>query len=149
MDSTIVSEICHCTHGQYNSRVSECSQYQKYVIVHMDSTIVGSVNVHSQEGKYKCHCTHGQYNSIRNMSLYTWTVQQYQKYVIVPYKLLCLRKALIVYQWDRIMVFNATFNNISAISWRPVLLVEKTGVPGENHRPATSHSQTLSHKVVL
>jgi len=28
------------------------------------------------------------------------------------------------------MMFNATFNNISAISWRPVLLVEETGVPG-------------------
>jgi hypothetical protein len=27
----------------------------------------------------------------------------------------------------RIMVFNATFNNISAISWRLVLLVEETG----------------------
>jgi len=26
------------------------------------------------------------------------------------------------------MVFNATFNNISVISWRSVLLVEKTGV---------------------
>jgi len=26
------------------------------------------------------------------------------------------------------MVFNATFNNISAISWRSVLLVEETGV---------------------
>jgi hypothetical protein len=31
------------------------------------------------------------------------------------------------------MVFNATFNNISLILWRSVLLVEKTGVPGENH----------------
>ena len=30
-----------------------------------------------------------------------------------------------------IMVFNATFNNISAISWQSVLLVEETGVPGE------------------
>jgi hypothetical protein len=29
-------------------------------------------------------------------------------------------------------VFNATFNNISAISWRPVLVVEEAGVPGEN-----------------
>jgi hypothetical protein len=27
------------------------------------------------------------------------------------------------------MVFNATFNNISDISWRSVLLVEETGVP--------------------
>ena len=30
------------------------------------------------------------------------------------------------------MVFNATFNNISVISWPLVLLVEETGVPGEN-----------------
>jgi hypothetical protein len=27
------------------------------------------------------------------------------------------------------MVFNATFSNISVISWRSVLLVEETGVP--------------------
>ena len=27
------------------------------------------------------------------------------------------------------MVFNATFNNISAISWRSVLLVEETRIP--------------------
>ena len=37
------------------------------------------------------------------------------------------------------MVFNATFNNISVISWRSVLLVEETGVPGENHVPVASH----------
>jgi len=37
------------------------------------------------------------------------------------------------------MVFNATFNNISVISWQSVLLVEETGVPGENHQPATNH----------
>ena len=37
------------------------------------------------------------------------------------------------------MVLNATFNNISAISWQSVLLVEGTGVPGENHRPVTGH----------
>jgi hypothetical protein len=39
----------------------------------------------------------------------------------------------------RVMVFYTTFNNISVISWRPVLLVEETGVPGENHRPAAFH----------
>ena len=27
----------------------------------------------------------------------------------------------------------------SVISWRSVLLVEETGVPGENHRSVTSH----------
>ena len=42
------------------------------------------------------------------------------------------------------MVLNATFNNISAISWWPVLLVEETGVPEENHWPVASH---LSHNV--
>ena len=37
------------------------------------------------------------------------------------------------------MMFNATFNNISAISWQSVLLVEETGGSGENHRPVASH----------
>jgi len=37
------------------------------------------------------------------------------------------------------MVFNATFNNISVISWWSVLLVEETGVSAENHRPVASH----------
>ena len=35
------------------------------------------------------------------------------------------------------MVFNATFNNISVILWRSVLLVVEIGVSGENHRPVT------------
>ena len=46
------------------------------------------------------------------------------------------------------MVFNATFNNISVISWWSVLLVEETGVPGENHRPIVSHGHNLSHNVI-
>jgi hypothetical protein len=41
------------------------------------------------------------------------------------------------------VVFDVTFNNISAISWRSVLLVEETAVLGDNHRPVTSHCQTL------
>jgi hypothetical protein len=46
------------------------------------------------------------------------------------------------------MVINATFNNISVISWQSVLLVEETGGPGESHRLVASHWQTLSHNVV-
>ena len=46
------------------------------------------------------------------------------------------------------MVFYATFNNISVISWRSVLLVEETRVHGENHGPVTSHRQSLSHNIV-
>jgi len=37
------------------------------------------------------------------------------------------------------MVLKDTFNNISAISWRGVLLVEETGGPGENDRPVASN----------
>ena len=47
-----------------------------------------------------------------------------------------------------LMVFNATFNNTSVISWPSILLVEKTKVPGENHRPVASHWQTFSHNVI-
>ena len=48
----------------------------------------------------------------------------------------------------RVMAYNTIFINISVISWQSVLLVEEIGVPRENHRPATSHWQTLSHNVV-
>ena len=41
------------------------------------------------------------------------------------------------------MVFNATFNNISVISWRSVLLVEETGGPGENL--GSQDFETISH----
>jgi len=61
-------------------------------------------------------------------------------------------KERIVYWWVwfrfRFMVFSTTFINISVISWRSVLLVEETRVPGEKHRPVTSNWQTLSHNVV-
>jgi len=56
----------------------------------------------------------------------------------------CFLLALLV---DGFMVFNATFNNISVISWQSVLFVEETRGPGENHRPVASHWQTLSHNV--
>jgi uncharacterized membrane protein len=49
-------------------------------------------------------------------------------------KLSCQSVALVWF-----MVFNATFKNISFISWQSVLLVEETGVPGENRRPVASH----------
>ena len=44
------------------------------------------------------------------------------------------------------MVFNATFNNISVISLRYiVLLVEETGVPEENNRPVASQIRVAFH----
>ena len=41
------------------------------------------------------------------------------------------------------MVFNTTFNNISAILWRSVLVVEKTVVPTENRNMKHMSSFTL------
>ena len=46
----------------------------------------------------------------------------------------------------RFIAFNATFNNISVLSWQSVLLVEETRVQGENHRPVEN---TLSHKALI
>jgi hypothetical protein len=46
-----------------------------------------------------------------------------------------------------VMVFSATFINISSISWPSILSVEETEVPGEKHRPVASHWQTVSHYV--
>ena len=42
---------------------------------------------------------------------------------------------------DWFLVFSAIFSNISAISWRPVLVVEEAG---ENHRPWESNWLALS-----
>jgi len=39
----------------------------------------------------------------------------------------------------RVIVCNATFNNISVVSWQSVLLMKETGVPRENLRPVASH----------
>jgi hypothetical protein len=41
------------------------------------------------------------------------------------------------------MVFNANFNNILVISWRSVLFVEETGVPGENQWPVAARVVSL------
>ena len=51
---------------------------------------------------------------------------------------------------ERVMVFefHATFNNISALSWQLVLLVEETRVPGENHRPVQVTDNFFSLNVI-
>jgi hypothetical protein len=46
---------------------------------------------------------------------------------------------LIFFLEVRVMMFKATVNNISVISRWSVLLMEETGVSGENHRPVASH----------
>ena len=77
-----------------------------------------------------------------NLIIYNIT----NKYIYIQYKI-HVNSNYLSGAWIRVrvMVFNANFNNLLVISWRSVLLVEETG---ENHQPATSHWQTLSHKVV-
>jgi hypothetical protein len=43
-----------------------------------------------------------------------------------------------IFNHNMVMVLNATLSN-SAIFWRSVLLVVKTGTPGENYRSTASH----------
>ena len=67
------------------------------------------------------------------VSKHFYTIPKLFMYLVVICPDLCLFVCL--------MVFNATFNNIS-------VLVEETGGPGENHRPVASHWQALSHNVL-
>jgi alpha-galactosidase len=51
----------------------------------------------------------------------------------------CSIKRIIDFILFDCIVLNATFNNISAISWRSGLVVGEAGVLGESHRPWTSN----------
>ena len=87
------------------------------------------------------------FNAITKSGLKILTEKLYCAYFLLNQ----LNEFLLVYVdgwFDWSMVFNATFNNISVISWRSVLRLEETGVLGENYRSVASHWQTLSHNVV-
>jgi hypothetical protein len=68
-----------------------------------------------------------------------YVAHMYQMYVLHVYRFICrcvwkriesvINTFIIINVRVRVMVFNATFNNISVISWRSVLVVEETGVP--------------------
>ena len=77
---------------------------------------------------FKIHC------SLMNLNLLMkWCICTIVFYVWVK----CQPSHIVI----RVMVFNATFNNISVISLRPVLMVEEIGVPTENHWPVARHWQ--------
>ena len=62
-----------------------------------------------------------------NLTYYVYMQTVFSKYCLLYFKMFSIM----------VMVFNATFSNISVMSWRSILLVEQTGIPGENHRPVT------------
>jgi hypothetical protein len=49
----------------------------------------------------------------------------------------------------KIMMFNTTFNMISALSWRSVLMAGKKGVSGENHRKSLNFITYYLYHLVL
>ena len=61
--------------------------------------------------------------------------------------LFCIRAIKVVKRGGKLWCLTP-LSTIFHLSWRSVLLVEESGVPGENHRPAASHCKTLSHIVV-
>ena len=56
---------------------------------------------------------------------------------------------VILYAMVRVMVFNATFNNNSVISWWSALMVEKIGVPGEIHQDTDKLYYIMLYRVHL
>jgi hypothetical protein len=54
-----------------------------------------------------------------------------------------------VYKCGLAYVFNASFNNISAISWWSVLLEEEIGVPGENHYISVNQDHVEVNEITL
>jgi len=83
------------------------------------------IDIYNGNGNFKTRSTA---QGVREFTIHSiWLLKHIGKYI--------LRKK----HNDELIMFNATFNNISAISWRSVLLVEETGIPEENHRPAASH----------
>jgi hypothetical protein len=92
---------------------------------------------------------HTLFTSISDLKKHThatrpWQQRGYQRFITFhpanwkALDLLHYLKGFDFFLFDFI-VFNATFSNISAISWRPVLVVEEAGVPGETHRPWASN----------
>ena len=51
--------------------------------------------------------------------------------------------------WTIVLIFGvlAPLSNASAISWRPVLVVEKSAIPGENHRPRNIWTLHMSNNL--
>jgi hypothetical protein len=79
------------------------------------------------------------YRLVRDLGLHRSVY--YIFFTTVQYCIFKLMDAIITPIWleVRVVVFNVTFNNISIISWRSILLVDETGIPGEKHRPVASH----------
>ena len=76
------------------------------------------IHIHILSYLYSCKA-----RSTRTMKIGV-IIMQYKETLEKTEEFVCLFVCLVV--------FNASFNNISVTSWRSVLLVEETGGPGKN-----------------
>jgi len=88
--------------------------------------------IHMYTVYFRRHCTNIVYLTIRCKTLYD------ARCTSVGSTYVTSSAWFFLFDFD-LWCFNATFSNISAISWRPVLVVEEVGVPGEKHRPWESN----------
>jgi hypothetical protein len=83
------------------------------------------------------------WDNIPNCMVFNTLTFKFQTYVVQNLKIIyqCVEHVYsYIYDLDiDFWCYNDTFSNISAISWRSVLVVEEVGVPGENLRPWTSN----------
>ena len=93
-----------------------------------------------------------QKNQIKSIKKYTCPISNWQNGITVhtckhntSFRFMRIRLKYEIRVKVRVMVFNATLNNISVISWQSNLLTEEVG---ENDRPFASHWPTLPHNVL-
>ena len=91
-----------------------------------------------------CTKTANQNTCMKLINCSDWTIFWNIITKIILQSITTVKKGQLLNSWVpmfavRVMVFNATFNNISVILWRTVILVEESGVPGEKHQSAARH----------
>ena len=102
---------------------------------------------------WKCSSLWVTYDSLKKLS--SSFCCQYPKFCIFGrytqflfFNLLWCSFHLIDYD-KRVVVFKATFNNISVILWWSVFLVEETGAPRENHQASGSVLTDFLYRICI
>jgi hypothetical protein len=134
-----------CTAGDflYTNRLTTCAVWASLPFDQNTSTV----------SSLSCICNIVPAFNDRNLVIMDKRSHKWLKTLTLFYD--CYIDIIYIHVWSRghcgrnRMIVVSAFSNILVISWRSVLLVEETGVPGDNHRPVTSHWQTLLHNVVL
>ena len=74
-------------------------------------------------------CLHELKKNKKEQNMFLW------RCIIIKWNTIYDESSMMIDWLIDLLRLNATFSNISAKSWRPVLVVEEAGVPGEKHRP--------------